>query len=51
MNPIIISCQVCSPQKTFFDGSGLLRFFAELSKWAVHSMRVPAGRRNGCFST
>jgi hypothetical protein len=31
-NPIIISSQLCSPNRTSADGSGLFRLFAELSK-------------------
>lgn len=49
MKPIIISCQVWSPQVTSRLGSGLWGLPAELSKWAVHSMTVPFGRRRGCF--
>src|SRR5438045_7884834 len=39
----IISSQVCSPQRTSRVGSGLAGLWAELSKWATHSIRVPWG--------
>src|SRR6201993_3573892 len=45
--PTIISSQLCCPQITVFVGSGFSRLFLELSKWAVHSMRLPGGRLMG----
>ena len=45
--PIIISSQLCSPQRTGEVGSGLKVLLAELSKKAVHSMRVPRGSSKG----
>src|SRR5438093_1205486 len=47
-HPIIISSQVWSPHFTSFAGSGLYLLFAELSKCATQSIRVPLGRSSGC---
>src|SRR5579872_7382188 len=45
--PIIISSQVWSPQRTSAFGSGLYRLLGELSKCAVQSIRVPLGSTTG----
>ena len=45
--PIIISSNVCSPQRTSLFGSGLYGLLSELSKWARQSIRVPLGSSSG----
>ena len=39
IQPIIISSQLCGPQKTVAEGFGLNGLFTELSKTALTSMR------------
>ena len=46
IQPFCISSQVCSPQRTFFCGSGFRGLSAELSQVAVTSSREPAGARD-----
>src|SRR5262252_6818160 len=46
-NPTIISSQLCSPQVTSFVGSAFSGLLGELSKCAVHSIRVPLGSETG----
>src|ERR1039457_5832980 len=45
--PTIISAQLSAPQVTSLLGSALSGLFGELSKCAVHSMRVPSGSTMG----
>src|SRR5580704_7964264 len=45
--PIIISSQVWSPQRTVFLGSGLAGLSFELSKWATQCSVVPFGTATG----
>src|SRR5262245_31312635 len=42
-----ISSQFCSPQKISLAGSGLYLLFAELSSWAIPTIRVPFGMGRG----
>src|SRR5215467_12969005 len=45
--PTIISSQLCSPQVTSLVGSAFSGLLGELSKCAVHSIRVPLGSETG----
>src|SRR4051812_9766253 len=47
MKQFCISSQFCCPQRISFVGSGLYLLFAELSKCAIATMRVPFGIASG----